>query len=81
MIDLVRLSSTPSNLKNVYCNDFGMCYSYKTDNNEYSYLSIYDQSFLVVKAKVSDAWTTNSTIVWDNNNAYKIAGVAQEYLD
>jgi len=42
MIDLVRLSSTPSNLKNVYCNDFGMCYSYKTDNNEYSYLSIYD---------------------------------------
>jgi len=66
---------------NVYCNDFDMCYSYKVDNNVYSYISIFNQSFLVVEAKISEAWTTNATIVWDNNDAYKIAGVAYEYLD
>jgi len=42
MMDLVRFLGMPANMNNVYCNDFGMCYSYKTDNNEYSYLSIYD---------------------------------------
>ena len=81
MIDLVRLSSVPENVTNVYCNDFDMCYSYKVDNNVYSYISIFNQSFLVVEAKISEAWTTNATIVWDNNDAYKIAGVAYESLD
>ena len=42
MMDLVRLSGVPTNLTNVYCNAYGMCYRYKTDNNVYSYLSIYN---------------------------------------
>jgi len=42
MMDLVRLPGKPKNMTNVYCNAFSMCYSYKTDNNVYSYLSIYD---------------------------------------
>jgi len=42
MIDLVRLPSVPKNMTNVYCNKFDMCYSYNIDNNEYSYVSIYD---------------------------------------
>jgi hypothetical protein len=42
MMDLVRLPNKPAKMNNVYCNGFGMCYSYKSDNRVYSYLSIYD---------------------------------------
>ena len=42
MMDFVRLPGVPEDLTNAYCNDFGMCYSYKIDNNAYAYMSIYD---------------------------------------
>lgn len=67
-------------MTNVYCITYDKCYRYKPDNKVYSYLSIYDKSFLVYKTKVAEAWTTNSTILWDNSDAYKFAGVAIEYL-
>jgi len=42
MMDFVRLRGHLEDMTNVYCNDFGMCYSYEIDNNVYSYVSIYD---------------------------------------
>ena len=42
MMDLESIPVVPRNLPNEYCNDFGMCYSYKIDNNVYFYVSIYD---------------------------------------
>jgi len=40
MWNFVRLPSKPTNMSNVLCNDFGVCYNYTIDNNVYKFLNL-----------------------------------------
>ena len=81
MNDLVRQQYLFTNTTNVYCNAYGMCYSYKTEN-VYGYLSNFYQiveidsvTYLTVMNSFSDGWKSSDIVLWKGYDSYTVLDV------